>query len=358
MSPLSSPRRVITFAIANSRHCFCRSRLASSPLLPLCAVASTTAASRRRLHRYLHLIWLWGCWRGHLIGEEAKGGFGDSKRLWQGVRLACDPWSVAVGGMVQRERWQKPILRRFQPPTPVNDTNPYSVFRPREKTHRLHTRRMQRRENNVHSFEKLRQVRRNLDQAKIVLEALIKREERKRELTESEVSLQRFQIKYKHETELLEDSLALPEFPSFPGKFRSSEEEFVDSDDVANCRPRTRSAAIRNVPFPDSRVVMVSSGSMKQEFRHRNIHYGWLHTLDPQEPVLLFTKPLDSEKLAAACIVPPSESLAANSSSGRSYNFHGRIGRGGRIVFDRWNPLMHTPIDCGNSFYIPPRPLP
>lgn len=85
-----------------------------------------------------------------------------------------------------------------QPPPPVNDTNPYNVFRPREKSHRLHTRRvrgsnitfftgwilshidarvyslsltsllsplfvfffwqMQRRENNVQSFEKLRQV--------------------------------------------------------------------------------------------------------------------------------------------------------------------------------------------------------
>lgn len=30
----------------------------------------------------------------------------------------------------------------MQPPPPVNDTNPYNVFRPREKAHRLHTRRV------------------------------------------------------------------------------------------------------------------------------------------------------------------------------------------------------------------------
>jgi len=30
----------------------------------------------------------------------------------------------------------------LQPPPPVNDTNPYNVFRPREKAHRLHTRRV------------------------------------------------------------------------------------------------------------------------------------------------------------------------------------------------------------------------
>ncbi|CAL5378254.1 unnamed protein product [Camellia sinensis] len=285
----------------------------------------------------------------------------------------------------KREQWQKPILRRLQPPPPVNDTNPYNVFRPREKAHRLHTRRMQRRENNVQSFEKLRQVRRNLDQAKTLVEALIKvmgsmvktwpnnlgvmgsslgtitfyimpkREEKKREVIESEVSLQRLQIKYKHETELLEDSLALPGLPSFPGKFGSSEEEFMDSDDVANIRPPyTLPGAVQNMPSMDSKLVMVSAGSMKREFRRKNAPNGWLHKLDPLEPVLLFTKPVDPEKLAAAGIVPPPDSSTTttmtmmNSASGRSYNFHGRIGRGGRIVFDRWNPLMHTPIDCGN----------
>ncbi|XP_057495000.1 uncharacterized protein LOC130780064 isoform X2 [Actinidia eriantha] len=258
----------------------------------------------------------------------------------------------------KRERWQKPILRRLQPPPPVNDTNPYNVFRPREKAHRLHTRRMQRRENNVQSFEKLRQVRRNLDQAKSLLEALIKREEKKREVTESEVSLQRIQMKYKHETELLEDSLALPGFASFPGKFGSSEDEFMDSDDVSNSRPHTRPASVHNMPFTDSKLGMVSAGIMKCEFRRRNTPYGCLRKLDPLEPDLMFTKPLDPDKLAAAGIVPPSNSPMMNGSSGPSYNFHGRIGRGGRIVFDRWNPLMHTPMDCGNSFYIPPKPRP
>ncbi|KAF7126931.1 hypothetical protein RHSIM_Rhsim11G0111800 [Rhododendron simsii] len=254
----------------------------------------------------------------------------------------------------KRERWQKPILRRLQPPPPSNDTNPYNVFRPREKAHRLHTRRMQRRENNVQSFEKLRQVRRNLDQAKTLLEALIKREEKKREVTESEVSLQRIQMKYKHETELLEDSLALSGFPSFPGKFGSSEEEFVDSDDVAYSRQNAR----QNTPFSDTKLVMVSPGSIKREFRRRNAPNGWLQKLDPLEPVLLFTKPLVPEKLAAVGIVPPSSSPMTNIASVRSQSFHGRIGRGGRIVFDRWNPLLHTPIDCGDTFYIPPKPRP
>ena len=72
----------------------------------------------------------------------------------------------------------------------------------------------------------------------------------------------------------------------------------------------------------------------------------------------MFTKPLVPEKLAAAGIVPPADSSLKNDTSMPPYRFHGRIGRGGRIVFDRWNPFLQTPIDLGNSFYIPPRPRP
>ncbi|KAI3731551.1 hypothetical protein L1987_62740 [Smallanthus sonchifolius] len=247
----------------------------------------------------------------------------------------------------KRERWQKPVLRRLQPPPPVNDTNPYNVFRPREKAHRLHTRRMQRRENNVQSFEKLRQVRRNLDQAKSLLEALIKREEKKREVIDSEVTLQRIQIKYKNETELLEDSLALPGLPSFLSKLVSSEDEYIESDDIQHNRP-----AVHNHALMDPRVVM------KREFRRPPAPSTWLHKLDPLEPVLLFTKPLDPAKLAAAGIVPPLAKSEQKATTSRVCSSRGRIGRGGRIIFDRWNPFMHTPIDTGDSLYLPPKPQP
>ncbi|KAK4402056.1 Enhancer of polycomb1 [Sesamum angolense] len=348
-----------------------------------------------------------------------------------------------------------------QPPPPVSDTNPYNVFRPREKAHKLHTRRMQRRENNVQSFEKLRQVRRNLDQAKTIVEALIKREEKKRELLESEITLQRIQMNYKssfictgfsnwstnfeyiawqlflgnlhayglrmtveqlgalclrikhrsycpveekilhysfgidnflpillghgtiscckeqkwfqwkliktpclealgfqkqchsiHETQLLEESLALSGLPSFPSKLGSSEEDF-DSDDVASSRPHRQPPVVQNPPFTESKRVMVPAGNVKRETR-RHVPYTWLHKLDPTEPVLLFTKPLLADKLAASGIIPPLDPSTPKGTSPRSF-IRGRIGRGGRIVFDRWNPLMHTPIDRGETRYVPPK---
>ncbi|XP_023643035.1 uncharacterized protein LOC17894599 [Capsella rubella] len=254
----------------------------------------------------------------------------------------------------KRKRWQKPVLRRLQPPPPVNDTNPYNVFRPREKVHRLHTRRMQRRENNVQSFEKLRQVRRNLGQAQTILEALIKREEKKRDVMDSEVSLQRIQLQLRHETELLEESLALPGFPptTTSYKFGSSDDELMDSDDYTSTRVRTRPAVIPNSRFTNLNLNASQAGGIKQEVRRRQSHHGWLHRLDPNEPVMLFTKPLVPDKLAAAGIVPP----APDSSLGQTPSrFQGRIGRGGRIIFDRWNPLMQSHINCGDSYYIAPK---
>ncbi|XP_047307272.1 enhancer of polycomb-like protein 1 [Impatiens glandulifera] len=246
----------------------------------------------------------------------------------------------------KREQWQKPVLRRLQPPPPVNDTNPFNVFRRREKVHKHHTRRMQRREDGVHSFEKLRQVRRNLEQAKMLLDSLIKREEKKREVMESEVNLQRIQLKYKNETELLEDAFALafPSVPSFQGNYGSSEEEFVDSDDDANSSIHVRHAS--DMPVTDSNPFVVSTGRM-----NRDLKPGWL---DPLEPVFMFIKPLDPEMLAAAGVVPP----PSDDSSG---SFHGRIGRGGRIIYDRWNPLLQTPIvDPGNHplHMLPSKPSP
>ncbi|KAK9741301.1 hypothetical protein RND81_03G096200 [Saponaria officinalis] len=239
--------------------------------------------------------------------------------------------SVYIYWKEKRERWQKPILRRLQPPPPVNDTNPYNVFRPREKAHRLHTRRMQRRENNVQSFEKLRQVRRNLDQAKTILEALIKREEKKREVMETEVTLQRVQLKYKHEMELLEDSFVALSFPPF-SKFGLSEDEPMDSEDVANTL------------LVDSKPIMVPSGNVRHTIRWRNVAPNWIRRVDPLEPVMPFTKPLVPDKLAAAGIIPPFDA-SKTMSSARSFQPRGRIGRGGRIIFDRWNPLMHMPVN-------------
>ncbi|XP_078433208.1 uncharacterized protein LOC144704603 [Wolffia australiana] len=224
----------------------------------------------------------------------------------------------------KREKWQKPILRRLQPPPPVNDTNPYNVFRPREKTHRLYTRRLQRRENNVLSFERLRQVRANLERAESVLDCLIKREEKKREVLESEITLQRNQMKYKKEARLLEDQHVSR--PSSLSQKNGPHEEFFGWRE-GTVRPRGRPPLVQ-------KIGMGSTGRVRREVKQRTAGQGWVPQRGPREPALLFTRPLEPEKLAAAGIVPPTEPRVESGSDAPS-QFHGRVGRGGRIIFDR-----------------------
>ncbi|KAF2608011.1 hypothetical protein F2Q68_00046687 [Brassica cretica] len=172
---------------------------------------------------------------------------------------------------------------------------------------------------------------------------------------DGEVSLQRMQLQYRHETELLEDTLGLPGFPpaTTSYKFGSSDEEFMDSDDYTSTHVRTRPSLIPNSRFTNSNLNASQHGGIKQEVRRRHSHHNWLHKLDPNEPVMLFTKPLVPEKLAAAGIVPPAPDATSGGQQPQR-RFQGRMGRGGRIIFDRWNPLMQSHINCGNSLYIAP----
>ena len=77
----------------------------------------------------------------------------------------------------------------------------------------------------------------------------------------------------------MDDSLTLPGFPPSTCKFGSSEEEFLDSDDIANSRLGTRPSTIQNQPLVENNLVLVPTGHIKQEFRRRQVPQGWLHKM-------------------------------------------------------------------------------
>lgn len=99
--------------------------------------------------------------------------------------------------VAKRQRRGKPIMRRLQVPTALTDTSPYNVFRPREKIQRPQTRR--RRENDVQGFEKMRQLRRNIDAARQILEVVLRRERRKRDMVLCELEAQALAVAARHE---------------------------------------------------------------------------------------------------------------------------------------------------------------
>ncbi|WIA18855.1 hypothetical protein OEZ85_003533 [Tetradesmus obliquus] len=109
-------------------------------------------------------------------------------------KLCWDVYNYWAG---KRKKWGKPILRRLQAPTLASDTNPYNTFRTREKTNRPQTRR--RRDNSDELLDKLRQLRDNLVGAKAVLEEVVRRERRKRDLSCTEVELLRIRYRTHHE---------------------------------------------------------------------------------------------------------------------------------------------------------------
>ncbi|CAI5721398.1 unnamed protein product [Peronospora destructor] len=90
-------------------------------------------------------------------------------------RVTCDVYAYWAA---KRQKLRRPLLRRYWPQTPLNDTNPHSVFRPREKERyklRKH------RKNDLEGFRKLQQLRVDFERVRRILD-LVRRRERARRL--------------------------------------------------------------------------------------------------------------------------------------------------------------------------------
>jgi hypothetical protein len=77
----------------------------------------------------------------------------------------------------KRKAKAKPLLRRLQAPTPESETNPYLVFRQRQKPNKPLTRR--RRETPAESLEKISAIVENLESAIRLAEVVREREAKK-----------------------------------------------------------------------------------------------------------------------------------------------------------------------------------
>ena len=77
----------------------------------------------------------------------------------------------------KREKLHKPLVRKYWPLTPYSDTNPYNVFRPRDKEkYRL---RRQQKKNDIESFRRFQQLRIEFNSIKSILQLVIEREKLK-----------------------------------------------------------------------------------------------------------------------------------------------------------------------------------
>ncbi|KAE9004287.1 hypothetical protein PR003_g17567 [Phytophthora rubi] len=89
-------------------------------------------------------------------------------------RVTCDVYAYWAA---KRQKLRRPLLRRFWPQTPLNDTNPHAVFRPREKERyklRKH------RKNDLEGFRKLQQLRVDFERVRRLMDLVRRRERAKR----------------------------------------------------------------------------------------------------------------------------------------------------------------------------------
>ena len=105
----------------------------------------------------------------------------------------------------KRLKTGKPCLRRLQPPPAPGDSNPFNVFRQREKTNRPQTRR--RRENDGASYDKMRAIRRQMEMVYAVVELQLRREEKKLEAVVCECDSHALQIKLRHEPRTVHEEI-------------------------------------------------------------------------------------------------------------------------------------------------------
>lgn len=75
--------------------------------------------------------------------------------------------------VAKREKIGKPLVRKYWPPVIATDTNPHQVFRVRDKE-RYRLRRH--RKNDLESFRKMQQLRKEFLQAKSILQLMLERE--------------------------------------------------------------------------------------------------------------------------------------------------------------------------------------
>ncbi|KAF0690820.1 Aste57867_17836 [Aphanomyces stellatus] len=99
------------------------------------------------------------------------------------VKSPCHKVSTDVYNYwtAKRLALKRPLLRKYWPQTPLNDTNPHSVFRPREKERyklRKH------RKNDMDGLRKLQQLRHDFDRVRSLLDMVRRREKFKRLLVD------------------------------------------------------------------------------------------------------------------------------------------------------------------------------
>jgi len=253
----------------------------------------------------------------------------------------------------KRSKLKRPLLRRFWPVTSTDDTNPHLVFRPREKEkYKLR----KKRQNDMDAYLKLKQLRSDFDNLRVLLELVKRREELQRLHLHLQVDL------FQQRLYDIIDTSGLPrcgsavvrkqnmkriwELPLHFGvaaggrkakRIRSSP---PSSEALGGVPGTTGSASARSSsPFRESRTASSQDLQQKQ-------HQAWqaqklnVAGRNHGEPAPNFMHPLRTRESYVTSWegVPPHFPTYENAHAQPTnvFRHRPRIGRGGRVCIDRW----------------------
>jgi len=253
--------------------------------------------------------------------------------------------------LAKRKRLGKPVLRRLQPPPAVTDPNPFAVFRPREKVHRPQTRR--RRENDSAAFTRMRNLRGNLDTSRAILEWLQRRERRKRDILACEMESQLLQLRLRHDSRL-PPVRAAPPASARAALTRAPQPASAPAAEPEHARVKLQLGELalgeqQGPPGGNGAVAaraamqQLNEAAQKREKKRRRDGRERRHG-GPAD--FTFVPPPEQPELEMPCLGAPDFQAMGIHFPAAVHSLRGRarFGRGGRIVFDRVDPLTHEPI--------------
>jgi len=268
---------------------------------------------------------------GPTVNEEEK------KRRKNSVTARCVIHDVYNYWLQKRSKLKKPLLRKYWPVTSSNDTNPHLVFRPREKEkYKLR----KKRQNDLDAYRKIKQLRTDFDKVRVLLDFVKRREKLNKFILDLQADWFDQRI-----YDMIDTS----------GQARESNrlchDEIVKQIDVPKYfdtqnidrgkkRKRKRSSGskdTRSLPVP---IPAISTSSNPDLCQSDRVEVTSQRVVASQENPPLFLHPLVSRESYAVSWdnAVPFVSSYVDSHPTPTFRFRHRprIGRGGRIIIDRF----------------------
>ena len=232
----------------------------------------------------------------------------------------------------------KPLLRHFWPQTPDSDKNDANCFRPRKKVRRPQTRR--RRDNDFPTYERLKEIRINLESSRQLLHTIVKREKRKMDINIYKCEVKLLQEKLHHEPKQLHDMIEIEAANNILKKERARQDDlFKEVSRMGNDNLR---AVLESMNNQDSNTnIKRKRKESKVEWKQQKAAMQLAMVDPPVEPdiEMRFAGSLDLSRLSYFMTIPPEV---------HRMNCKARIGRGGRIIFDRSHALTRESYCSAN----------